>query len=202
MILSQTHRSNDGISDDFTNVSDSQELMKCCKNSDIIVSWIPVADQLPDLGDIVIVSTSTDEVVMAKYIGDGVWADASGNSISDDVLAWMPKIQPFNVTDLEAISILKENRDWLLRNAIHPRMTKSLDIAINRMETILKVLDFLKQESSCINNGSQSYKNSMRILRHKLISMLYGDDTGVDPEHSESDKTKPLVGRADDEYKR
>ena len=64
----------------------------------MLTGWIPVAERLPEIGEPVLITVWDKDVTIGTWYGNR-WGTAL--RYNEDVLAWMPKPEPYRPQELE-----------------------------------------------------------------------------------------------------
>lgn len=155
------------------------------KPEELKVSWIATEDRLPNVDERVFITTSENDVTIATYTGT-FWDTVDGKVFATDhILAWMPNIAPFRVSDEEAIERIKEHIS--VEGSVSARTKSAMELAIRKMESIDRIMRFLDSEEES-ETTSLSWKSDISAIRKKFGQIIYGEDVWSDMENSRISK--------------
>ena len=183
----------DGFTENKISKRTINNIMNASESDDsMVVSWNSVDDGFPESDDPVLVSTCDNNVCIAKWKdADTTWVLLEGNAkYAEGVVAWMPMIKPYKVTDSEAIRLIKgyvsDTKD------IPARTRESFELAISRISAVKKLVKYLNLVCTDISSGEDVSErmetfNEVRDI-FELILMDNSNDGTTEDEPDETDE--------------
>lgn len=178
----------DGFTDNKISKITINNIMDASESDDsMVVSWNSVDDGFPESDEPVLVSTCDNKVCAAKW-KDSTWVFEEGNTVySDGVVAWMPMIKPYRITDSEAIRLIKE----YVSDAedIPARTKESFELAISRISAVKKLVKYLNLVCTDISSG-EDVSERMETFNEvrDIFELILMDDTDDENTEDETDE--------------
>ena len=78
---------------------DAEQILGDIEDFPKVGEWIPVEERLPDVYKTVLITTYNQEVRTAFLDGEHYWLSELRTYTFDDVLAWQPRPEPYEVKE-------------------------------------------------------------------------------------------------------
>lgn len=178
----------DGFTENKISKRTINNIMNASESVDsMVVSWNSVDDGFPESDDPVLVSTCDNKVCVAKW-KDSIWVFEEENSIyADGVVAWMPMIRPYRITDSDAIRLIKEYVSDT--EDIPARTRESFELAISRISAVEKLVKYLNLACTDRTDGediSERIKTFNEV--RDTFELILMDDTDDEDTEDETDE--------------
>ena len=178
----------DGFTENKISKRTINNIMNASESDDsMVVSWNSVDDGFPELYKSVLISTIDNNIYIVQRENES-WVLSNGDKISDEsVVAWMPMIKPYRVTDSEAIRLIKEYVSDT--EDIPARTRESFELAISRISAVEKFVDYLNlvcTDRTDLEDISERIKTFNEV--RDIFELILMDDTDDDTIEDDADE--------------